>query len=220
MSADEGAWMPIAVVVERIAEAAKCSLADACRRIANRLHDREFRLAADKVVSQVRDPEYLVSLMLGETLPFAVPPMVQTVDEHVQLTALMFPPGALNSDSPLWTGEASFPVPHEGPLARVTYYGVRISLATLHEHFPEVLITARPAPVGMARRAPSVKAGRPPSDGEILAKADELKDRGLKGREIEKVMRCEPGFEHVATTTIRDLIKGRWKPSGRPGKGA
>jgi hypothetical protein len=65
-------------------------------------------------------------------------------------------------------------------------------------------------------RAPAVKAGRPPSDEEILAKADEMKARGLDGRTIAGQMRHEPGFENVATTEVRELIKGRWRPSGRP----
>ena len=67
-------------------------------------------------------------------------------------------------------------------------------------------------------RAPSVKVGRPPSDDEILAKADEMKARGLDGRTIAKKMRLEPGFENVATTAVRELIRGRWKTSGRPKK--
>lgn len=70
-------------------------------------------------------------------------------------------------------------------------------------------------------RAPSVKARRPPSDDEILTKADEMKTRGLDGRTIAKQMRLEPGFKNVATTAVRDLIKGRWKSAGRPkNKGA
>ena len=71
-----------------------------------------------------------------------------------------------------------------------------------------------------ALRAPAVKAGRPPSPEEILAKADEMKARGMDGRTIAKEMRLEPGFCNVATTAVRDLIKGRWKPSGRPKKSA
>jgi hypothetical protein len=69
-------------------------------------------------------------------------------------------------------------------------------------------------------RAPSFKSGRAPEDAEILAKADQMKARGLDGRTIAKEMRFEPGFEHVATTAVRELIKGRWKPAGRPKKGA
>ncbi|MXO75014.1 hypothetical protein GRI40_07245 [Altererythrobacter aerius] len=77
------------------------------------------------------------------------------------------------------------------------------------------------SPESTARtRAPSVKAGRPPSDDEILAKADEMKSRGMDGRTIAKEMRLEPGFQNVATTAVRELIKGRWKPGGRPKKGA
>jgi hypothetical protein len=67
-----------------------------------------------------------------------------------------------------------------------------------------------------SERAPSVKAGRPPSDDEILAKADEMKGREMKGRTIASEMRHEPGFENVATTQVRELIKGRWRPNGRP----
>lgn len=69
-------------------------------------------------------------------------------------------------------------------------------------------------------RAPSVKKGRPPSDEDILAKADEMKARGLDGHTIAKTMRHELGFQNVATTTVRALIKGRWPPSGRPKKAA
>jgi hypothetical protein len=68
-----------------------------------------------------------------------------------------------------------------------------------------------------SERAPSTKAGRAPSDDEILAKADEMKARKLDGRTIAKKMRHEPGFANVATTTVRDLTKGRW-PIGRPKK--
>lgn len=76
------------------------------------------------------------------------------------------------------------------------------------------------APARKSDRAPSVKAGHPPSDDAILAKADEMKTRGMDGRTIAKEMRREPGFENVATTAVRDLIKGRWKPAGRPKKPA
>lgn len=69
-------------------------------------------------------------------------------------------------------------------------------------------------------RAPSVKAGSPPTTDQILAMADKMKARGLTGREIAKRMRHEPGFENVASTEVRGLIKGRWKSPGRPKKGA
>jgi hypothetical protein len=65
-------------------------------------------------------------------------------------------------------------------------------------------------------RAPSVKAGRAPTDEQILAKADEMKARGLDGRTIAAEMRHEVGFADVATTTVRALILRRWKPGGRP----
>lgn len=67
-------------------------------------------------------------------------------------------------------------------------------------------------------RAASVKTGRPPPDDEILARADAMKLRGTDGRTIAKTMRLEPGFENVATTQVRELIRGRWK-AGPPRKG-
>jgi hypothetical protein len=77
------------------------------------------------------------------------------------------------------------------------------------------------AGIAFKGRSPPVKAGRPPSDVAILAKADEMKSRGMNGRDIAKAMRLEAGFEAVATTHVRELIKGRYKSRGRPpGKGA
>ena len=75
------------------------------------------------------------------------------------------------------------------------------------------------ASVGPLSRAPSVKAARPPSDDEILKKADEMRGRGLSGYEIAKRMRLERGFENVATRSVRDLIKGRYSRPGRAGLG-
>lgn len=65
-------------------------------------------------------------------------------------------------------------------------------------------------------RSPSVKDGHPPEDKAILAKADEMKARGMDGRTIASMMRLEEGFENVATVAVRELLKGRWKPGGRP----
>jgi hypothetical protein len=72
---------------------------------------------------------------------------------------------------------------------------------------------------GQARptRAPSVKAARPPSDDAIVAKADQMRGRGMTTYEIAKRMRLEPGFENVATRTVRDLIRGRYPRTGRAG---
>jgi len=85
----------------------------------------------------------------------------------------------------------------------------------------EVMTAFRPASLSDGPlRSPSVKAGKPPIDEDILAKADEMKARGLDGRTIAKEMRLEPGFENVATTMVRELIKGRWRPAGRPKKAA
>lgn len=69
-------------------------------------------------------------------------------------------------------------------------------------------------------RSPAVKEGRPPGDDDILAKADEMKVSGMTGYAIAKAMRHHRGFENVATTEVRELIKGRWKPKGRPAKKA
>lgn len=68
-------------------------------------------------------------------------------------------------------------------------------------------------------RAPAYKEGPPPSDGRIIAKADEMRLRGLTTYDIAKHMRKEPGFADVATTMVRGLIKGRW-PRGRKKKSA
>lgn len=76
------------------------------------------------------------------------------------------------------------------------------------------LLPGNRAPATKADRAPSVKTARPPSDDAIKAKADEMKTRGLDGRMIAKTMRHEPGFEHVGTTMVRELIAGRY-PRGR-----
>lgn len=70
-------------------------------------------------------------------------------------------------------------------------------------------------PIIDVMRAPAVKRGYPPPDSDILAKADEMKQRGLDGYSIASKMRLEPGFENVATTVVRELIKGRWT-GGRP----
>lgn len=66
-------------------------------------------------------------------------------------------------------------------------------------------------------RAPSVKKGPPPPDEDILAKADEMKARGMNGHAIAKSMRLEPGFENTPTTLVRQLTLGRW-PRGKRSK--
>lgn len=84
----------------------------------------------------------------------------------------------------------------------------------------QVLQQVGPLPISPKKtRAPSVKSGRPPSDDLILAKADEMKARGLDGRKIAAQMRLEVGFEDVSTIAVRELIKGRWE-RGRPKKTA
>ncbi len=68
------------------------------------------------------------------------------------------------------------------------------------------------------QRAPAVKAGPPPTDEQILRKADEMKARGLNGRTIASQMRHEPGFENVSTILVRELILGRWQSGPSPKK--
>jgi hypothetical protein len=82
----------------------------------------------------------------------------------------------------------------------------------------EVIKQVGPVPTTVEiTRAPSFKSGRPPTDKQILDMAYKLKARGLDGRTIAREMRLEPGFENVATTAVRNLIKTRW-PVGRPKK--
>ena len=77
--------------------------------------------------------------------------------------------------------------------------------------------SASPNPTQGAQRTPSVKKGNPPTDDEIRAKADEMHARGIKSRDIAKIMCREPGFENAGTVVVRDLLKGRW-PRGRKKK--
>ena len=94
------------------------------------------------------------------------------------------------------------------PSRRVDLFGICFRLKDLVAHF------GIETPKG--DRAPSVKTARPPSEDKILEMADQMKGRGMDGRTIASTMRFEPGFENVATTDVRELIRGRWKPSGRP----
>jgi hypothetical protein len=57
---------------------------------------------------------------------------------------------------------------------------------------------------------------KPPSEEAILTKADEMRARGLTGRDLAKLMHLEDGFADVSSTEVRRLIKGRYKPTGRP----
>jgi hypothetical protein len=85
-------------------------------------------------------------------------------------------------------------------------------------NWTEVLRQVGPLPTAIEKnRAPSVKSARPPIDEEILAKADEMKARGINGRTIAKEMRLEPGFEHTPNEKVRYLITGRYD-RGRPKK--
>ena len=102
---------------------------------------------------------------------------------------------------------------------------VMVNRADLMREFPaetgphdtfEIAVGSQPQTLA---RAPAVKNGRPPSDGVIQAKADEMKERGLSGHEIAATMRLETDFENAGTVLVRDLIKGRYL-AGRPKKPA
>lgn len=54
-----------------------------------------------------------------------------------------------------------------------------------------------------------------PTDAEVLKKADAMKAMGMTGHALSSRIRCEPGFEQVSVTYVRDLAKGRGK-GGRP----
>lgn len=71
-------------------------------------------------------------------------------------------------------------------------------------------------PYRVKDRAPSVKKGRPPSKEKILAKADEMHERGMTCRDIASGIHEEPGFENVGTVEARKLLKGRWPRGRRP----
>lgn len=64
-------------------------------------------------------------------------------------------------------------------------------------------------------RAPAFKTARPPDDAAILEQADKMHAGGMTGRVLASQMRFVPGFEHVATTSVRNLIKGRYKGGRR-----
>jgi hypothetical protein len=78
-------------------------------------------------------------------------------------------------------------------------------------------VVAEEANITPRMRAPSVKAARPPSEDKILAKADEMRGKGMDTYSIASRMRFEPGFENVATRSVRDIIRGRYPRSGRAG---
>lgn len=58
------------------------------------------------------------------------------------------------------------------------------------------------------KRASPYKTGQPPDRQTILDKADEMRARGMDGREISSKMQKEPGFESAYTTLVRETIKG------------
>jgi hypothetical protein len=121
-------------------------------------------------------------------------------------------------------------VSQQHPLARITYTGIRFFKPDIAERMQidglmtsvaDAPMTEKLLPQSVTReRSPSFKVGRAPDDDQILAKADEMKARGMSQREIAKNMRFEAGFENAGTVYVRELTKGRWKPTGRRKKDA
>lgn len=147
------------------------------------------------------------------------PPLDQIKQLEVPFLFSDIPSGRLNS-SRFWPlAELSVLLGQANQHARVVYTGIMLRKSDMERALELSGLYAKSSSVSM-ERAPAVKAGHPPCDEEILVKADEMKNRGLDGRTIAKEMRLEPGFHNVATTAVRDLIKGRWKATGRPKKTA
>jgi hypothetical protein len=125
-------------------------------------------------------------------------------------------------------GRISYCPKIEGPSSRrYNIQGIRFDRQELESvkqkarQWSSKVIGAGPLPRSGGRhssRAPVVKLGRPPSDALILAKADEMHDKDMTGYAISGQMRREPGFENVATTTVRTLINGRYPRGPRKSK--
>lgn len=121
------------------------------------------------------------------------------------------------------------------PDSQVRLYGVRICRIEVNQKLPaavkeavapkatsklavHVSTSAAKPSLAQPTRAPSFKAGRPPTEDEIRAKADEMRARSnMTGRDIASAMHHEPGFENVATRDVRELLKGRYPRTGRAG---
>lgn len=97
-------------------------------------------------------------------------------------------------------------------LSGVTFHAEDL-MAFLKDDFKSGL-SASPKPTQGPKRTPSVKKGHPPTDDQILGKADEMHENGMTSRDIAKMMCHEPGFENVSTVAVREVLKGRW-PRGR-----
>lgn len=95
----------------------------------------------------------------------------------------------------------------------VTYVGVRLHPALGEEKAAAASIALNSFPV---QRAIPYKAGRPPSDEAIIAKAHEMHERGMTSLEIARDMRRESGFENAGNVHVRELIRGIFPRTGRP----
>jgi hypothetical protein len=95
-------------------------------------------------------------------------------------------------------------------------FGVEFDRAGIEAMLPQGHEKEDKAEVKDTRRASPVKNGYPPSNEKIIAKAYEMKVKGMTGYEIASNMRKEHGFENVATTEVRALIKGHFKSGRKP----
>lgn len=76
------------------------------------------------------------------------------------------------------------------------YHSVKIRRADLLDH------------ASKKKRASPYKRGQPPDRQSILDKADEMRRRGMNGREIAANMHKEAGFEGAYNILVRREIKG------------
>lgn len=95
----------------------------------------------------------------------------------------------------------------EAQLPLVKYFGVRL-------HTQQALQTLSQFNERLGRASPR-KGNELPSDEIILAKADEMRARGLDGRAIARLMCHEPGFENCGNVFVRNLILGRYERGQR-----
>lgn len=97
----------------------------------------------------------------------------------------------------------------------ISLTGLEVATDSLHLAIAALRPPTASRPANTSSRAPAVKTGWPPDDDAIVAKALDMKARGMRRDEIASKMRMEVGFENVATSTVRDLIKGKLG-RGRP----
>lgn len=121
------------------------------------------------------------------------------------------------SDQHFWEiGDAKFAIGGTtgyGDWKEITYVGLRLHPSLGEEKIPKTSRASNSLPV---QRANPHKAGRPPSDDEIIAKAHEMHNRGMKALEIARDMHLESGFENAGNVHVREKIRGIFSRTGRP----